>query len=325
MKLDTANRSFFLLLVVALAPYLVLGLFGRGVLSVAMFRVATSGSTGWDAGAWPAVGFLAVSAVGSVLGLRSLWRQRQATVELGRFVRRHQVPDGQSVARVAAAAHVERLDVVDHGDAFSFTYGVRRPRVVLSRGLLVGLDDGELRAVLVHERYHVRNLDPLKVVVARALPSAFFFLPALRHLRFRYLAGRELAADRRAVRACGRRCLAGALYKVVAGPSPATLGAAAAVGGVDLLDVRLAQLEDGREPPLPRISALALAATTVGVVLMAVGFAATVNLLDPSAGGWASMGSGGPLGLVGGGLCAGMWLVGALAVYAQLDDQRHTS
>lgn len=91
----------------------------------------------------------------------------------------------------------------------SFAYGVLTPRVAVSRGLLKGVSDDELRAVLEHERYHVCNLDPLKVVLVQALSAAFFFLPALDSLRARYLAGRELAADRRAVRACG------------AGPSPA--------------------------------------------------------------------------------------------------------
>jgi len=37
----------------------------------------------------------------------------------------------------------------------------------------------ELDAVLEHEHYHVRNRDPLKLVLARALPAAFFYLPVL--------------------------------------------------------------------------------------------------------------------------------------------------
>ena len=32
-------------------------------------------------------------------------------------------------------------------------------------------------AVLEHERYHVRNLDPLKVMLARGVPAMFFYLP----------------------------------------------------------------------------------------------------------------------------------------------------
>ena len=322
MRLDTANRSFFLLLVVALAPYLLLGLLSCGVLSMAAFRFATDGSPGWGVAAWPAVGFLVASAMGGVVGLRSLWRQRRATIDLARFVEAHRVPTDDTVGRVAAAERVPRVQVVDVDEPFSFTYGIRQPRVGLSQGLLAAVDEPELRAVLVHECYHVRNLDPLKVVVARAVPSAFFFLPALGHLRFRYLAGRELAADRRAVQSCGRRSLAGALYKVVGSPSEVTLGAAAAIGGGELLEVRLAQLEDGHEPPLPEISRLTLVSTAVAVTLMSVGLGATVMLVgSPSPG--MDMGSSSPMDLVGGAFCGGLWLIAAVALYGQLGGRRH--
>jgi beta-lactamase regulating signal transducer with metallopeptidase domain len=173
--------------------------------------------------------------------------------------------------------------------------------------LLDAVSDAELRAVLVHERYHVRNLDPLKVVVARAVPAAFFFLPALRHLRGCYLAGRELAADRRAMQSCGRRPLAGALYKVARASAPLpSLAAAAAIGGSELLEVRLAQLEDGHEPPLPTISPPVLASTVVAVVLMTLGLAATATVAGlPVAGG--GMGSSGPMALLGALACGGIW------------------
>jgi Zn-dependent protease with chaperone function len=335
VRLDTANRSFLLLLAVALAPFLLLGLLGCGVLSLAAFRVATDGTTGWAVEAWPAVGFLAVSAVGTVLGLRSLWRQVRATVELGRFVRDHRIPVDpvdqvdevdevdDVVVRVAAAEGVVRLALVDCDEAFSFTFGIRRPCVVVSRGLVAGLDEGELRAVLAHERYHVRNHDPLKIVVARAVPSAFFFLPALRHLRVRYAAGRELAADRRAMRASGRRSLVGALYKLAGGgPSTAVVGAAAAIAGADHLDVRLAQLEEGHEPPLPPLPALALVATAAGVALAAVGLAATASLMGWWAGAPAGMGGDGPLQVAGGAVCAVAWLAGGLVVHGQLSAGR---
>jgi len=110
-------------------------------------------------------------------------------------------------------------------------------------------------ALELPERYHVRNLDPLKVLLVRALPATFFFVPALAALRSRYVAGRELAADRRAVRACGHDPLVGALLKVVRGPAWGELQAAAAIGGSELLDLRIAQLESGSEPRLGAFTA----------------------------------------------------------------------
>jgi Zn-dependent protease with chaperone function len=106
-----------------------------------------------------------------------------------------------------------------YGDEAMAHFGALTPRAAVSRGLFEGFAANELQAVLEHERYHVRNLDPLKVLVVRALPATFFFLPALGALRTRYVAARELAADRRAVQACGRKPLVAALMKVVRGPA----------------------------------------------------------------------------------------------------------
>ena len=57
------------------------------------------------------------------------------------------------------------------------------PRVAVSRGLVEATSADELRAVIEHERYHVRNLDPLKIVLTRSLSAALFLLPALNALR----------------------------------------------------------------------------------------------------------------------------------------------
>src|SRR6478672_10137934 len=57
---------------------------------------------------------------------------------------------------------------------------VLTPRVAVSRGLLEGVSDDELRAVLEHERYHVCNLDPVPrrratvSLVSAALFAAMF-------------------------------------------------------------------------------------------------------------------------------------------------------
>jgi beta-lactamase regulating signal transducer with metallopeptidase domain len=158
--------------------------------------------------------------------------------------------------------------LIDSDGSFSFAYGAFSPKVAISRGLVEAASTSELEAVLEHERYHVRNLDPLKVLIARALPAALFYLPALRDLRGRYVAGRELAADRRAMAACGRTPLAGALVKVLRGPGWPELGAAAAIGGPELLDVRVEQLETGTEPRIQRVSKRALLLSALGAAVL---------------------------------------------------------
>jgi len=167
----------------------------------------------------------------------------------------------------------DTIDFVDDAEAYSFAYGLRTPRVVVSRGLADRLGLDELQAVLAHEAYHVKSRDPLKIVITRAMAPAMFFLPVLRPLHERYAVGRELAADRRAIRASGTSALARALLNVGGGPPLSDLSAAAAIGGPDMLDVRVAQLETGMEPELPHasrlttvISATVLAAVTAALV-----------------------------------------------------------
>ena len=219
----------------------------------------------------------------------------------------------QAVAQVGMRRPVA---VVDCDESFSFAYGALSPQVVVSRGLVESASDEELVAVLEHERYHVQNLDPLKVLFARALPPTFFYLPALRLFEQRYVAGRELAADRLAVRRCGRQPLVGALFKVVRGPQWPELSVAAAIGGPELLDARISQLETGTEPRLPRLSA-AHAAVTAGAALLLTGlFAVSVA----SFGGLGAI-TGGDVGVVdlaGAFVCALPWAAGAWIGYRWL-------
>ncbi|MGH9187607.1 MAG: M56 family metallopeptidase [Acidimicrobiales bacterium] len=177
-------------------------------------------------------------------------------------------------ARLATMS--DRVDVIDHPEPFCFTYGVFTPRVAISAGLVAAVSIDELGAVLAHERYHVRNRDPLKLLITRALTRAFFFLPVLPALHRRYLAARELAADRRAIRERGRERLAGALVKAVAGPQWSELGAAAAIADAEHLELRVDQLELGAEPPLPALPRAAVALSVIGVAALVVMLLVTV-------------------------------------------------
>jgi beta-lactamase regulating signal transducer with metallopeptidase domain len=207
--------------------------------------------------------------------------------------------------------------MVDDDRAYSLTYGLVAPRVVVSRGLVERTNADQLQAVFAHERYHVRNLDPLKVLVARVLSSGLFFLPALQDLHDRYLAGRELAADRAAYRACGKPPLAGALYQVAASPEPATAGPAAAIGGSDFLEARLAQLEAGREPPMPVIPRWSVVATGVGIVAMTAAIALTAAGVARFVAG-SSLAGDGALGLVGPLACGVVWVLAAALLWRRV-------
>ncbi len=271
MRLDTASRGFLGLLSVALGAYVLVGLAACLVLALLSYRVAAGGVgvLAGDAGElWPALIALAVVATGALVGLRSLAGQIISSLRLNRRVRGLALPPTAALSSAVARTRLRgRVTLMDVEETFSFAYGALRPGVAVSRGLLEAASPKELEAVLAHERYHVRNLDPLKVLLARALPRAFFYVPALRQLERRYVAGRELAADRLAAEYHGPATLAGALLKVVGGPNWRELQAATAIGGPSVLDARIAQLEEGREP---RVAGVSLAAALLSFVWVAV-------------------------------------------------------
>lgn len=157
-----------------------------------------------------ALGSLAVAVM--MLAARSATRQLRAS---RRFVRTLNVvgsgPDGAVLFEDARPQ--------------AFCAGLLRPRIYVSTGTLRALGSDELDAVMAHEAHHARLHDPLRVLIARVLSDALFFLPAVRRLADRYSALAELAADSAAVRARGTQPLASALLAFEAA-DPAVVGIA---------------------------------------------------------------------------------------------------
>lgn len=285
MRLNTANRAFLAILVVAGA---VVGVFAGSacwVFAMVAYRLSAGGPhTLAYPGSMAGLVLMGLLVGASWLATRSFRLQAANTRRLRRWVASHTVALPSALDCSARAVRLGgRVDLVDAPGSFSFTHGMVRPRVAVSRGLVDAASEEELDAVLHHEAYHVVNYDPLKVVLARGLPRALFFLPTLGELQGRYVASRELAADRRAMRRAGTASLAGALYKVVAGPAGLDLGAAAAIGGGVALDARLDQLESGAEPRPRRLSRRGLALSLGGAGVLAsaaaVSFASFVPVM----------------------------------------------
>jgi hypothetical protein len=143
-----------------------------------------------------ALGSLAIAAI--VLAVRSMARQIAASRRfLGRLHVTGRGPGGSLLFDADAPQ--------------AFCAGLLRPHVYVSSGALWSLTADELQAVLAHEAHHARMRDPLRVLVARTLSDALFFLPVMRRLADRYDALAELAADEAAVRSHGMQPLASAL------------------------------------------------------------------------------------------------------------------
>jgi hypothetical protein len=91
---------------------------------------------------------------------------------------------------VASGSDDGGVRVIENDVPFAATVGVIAPRVVLSRGLLDTLSEEHLKAVLAHERAHVRRCDPLLKVLASIVS-----VPWLPKARRALLADLELAAE----------------------------------------------------------------------------------------------------------------------------------
>ena len=176
MRLDSANRSFLALMGVAVlvGAYVLCGAVGGVLVPLLLARVSHGGLAGLlsDGVLLPLLPFVVLVAIGLALAGHSLLRQVVASHRLACRARMlaQALPD-QLIQAAMQTGLGGRVVLVDAPESFSFVYGVLSPRVAVSRGLLEGVSGGELRAVLEHERYHVCNLDPLKVVLVRALTA----------------------------------------------------------------------------------------------------------------------------------------------------------
>ena len=123
-----------------------------------------------------------------------------------------------ALAEVAAARARRRpsrqavLHFVDAPGPALFCVGVRRPRVVVSRGALALLDGEELRAALAHELAHLRAGDPALSWVVMAARSLLFFNPVAQVVARAVARDAEWRADEAA--GCDRLALASALLKL---------------------------------------------------------------------------------------------------------------
>ncbi len=140
-----------------------------------------------------------------------------------------------------------------------------RRRIVFTTGALRRLDDGQVDAVLAHERAHLSGRHHLVIMLAEALRSAFpripFFAAAASHISCLV----EMAADDAGTRRAHRLTLADALLTVAEARVPAgALGAGGTAGAQ-----RIRRLIDSPQPASRRRRAATFALAVIAVPLMA--------------------------------------------------------
>lgn len=106
--------------------------------------------------------------------------------------------------------------VIDHKESLAFTVGFRRPRIVLSSGLIKILDRDELEAVVEHETFHQQNDDSLKIFILQLISQTIWFIPLTKWSYQNYKIISELLADEYAIQRMGSELgLSSALFKLI--------------------------------------------------------------------------------------------------------------
>lgn len=149
------------------------------------------------------------------------------------------------------------IAVVVSRKQYCFCYGLLKPRICVSTSLLKRLTIPELTAVLLHETYHVKNYDPLKILLGKTAAAMFFFIPTFKEIHRHYTFSKEIAADKTAI-ACGyKTSLTNALDKLLTTKSP-SYSLVAGLSESSDLEKRIFLLTETREklafqPSLPRL------------------------------------------------------------------------
>lgn len=177
------------------------------------------------------------------IGLITLWLQALKT----RGYLKKYLGDKISIPSYAAAIVEElglkdelkfllrnRIDIVKDESKISFCYGLFQPRICLSTGLLKSLNTSELRAILLHESYHVKNHDPLKIILSKTASMMFFFIPVLKDFQNFYAFSKEIAADKLVINSGYKQPLLSVLSKLLLTPPPKFSGVAALASVGDL-------------------------------------------------------------------------------------------
>lgn len=161
-----------------------------------------------------------------------------------------------------------KVHVLDSDDPLCFCAGFISPRIYVSRGMADKLTPEELEALLLHEKHHLENRDPLKALLGKLVVSAFFFIPAMKDVHNRYLIEKEIAADRSAIKYQGHVSgLAGALMTLVQDRYTAPAGLTS-VGGTEALRHRIDHLTGNTPQHVYSIPVLRLVISFLGAVLI---------------------------------------------------------
>lgn len=89
----------------------------------------------------------------------------------------------------------ETIRVLNSNELTVYTFGIFRPKIVISKLLLHKLTLKQLEAVLLHELFHIKSRHTLLLLITRIISSFFFFIPIFKYLYIQLKTEFEISAD----------------------------------------------------------------------------------------------------------------------------------
>lgn len=93
--------------------------------------------------------------------------------------------------------------VVKDEKFIALTIGFFRPRIIVSTGVISMFSNHEVEAILLHEWYHCRNRDPLKMFLLALILDGLGYIPTMKAMVRDFKTWKELLADRFAIKQMG--------------------------------------------------------------------------------------------------------------------------
>lgn len=195
---------------------------------------------------------------------------------------------------IKANREIKKLPVKERGGAVvlidddncrtAFTYGLLKPRIYISKGLLSAMEPAEIKGVFLHELHHKRKRDPLKFFLLSMLKDSFFYLPVIASLAKGVRFSKECSADLAALRRMNEPySLASAIVKA-AGFNAKPLFASSALTGSGAKD-RIHRLINGTPgSAAPRIRLKTVAISIIITLLMSISMTAPASDAPPCTG-----------------------------------------
>lgn len=171
----------------------------------------------------------------------------------------------------------DKITVITDTRYISFCYGFLKPRICLSTSLIKNLTQEELGAVLLHERYHLKNFDPLRIILSKTVSHVLFFIPTLKDIERHYTFSKEVAADGEVINSDKKRYLISALSKFLS-PKAISFNGVAAFAVSEDLERRLVYLTD-RSTGTIRLSKLKLFVSLTVIAFLFLSLSASIHTM----------------------------------------------